>query len=130
MEDFSVFTLVGIVSFALLTVALVIVGKKQRLLNQQLRDSQARIEAMQTELNALYSGAAGVGSHLAKLEAQVINLSDRQEQLDVRDPTTQNYNLAIDLVHQGAGVDELMRQCGLLHEEAELLVRLHGSPSL
>lgn len=86
------------------------------------------MEELQTELNALYSGAAGVGSHLAKLEAQVNSLSDRQEQLDVRDPTTQNYNLAIDLVHQGAGVEELMRQCGLLHEEAELLVRLHGTP--
>ncbi len=130
MDDFSVFSFIGTLSVVLLTVALVILAKKQRVLQQTLHDSQAKIDALQSELNALYGGAAGVGSHLAKLEAQVNTLSDRQEQLDVRDPTTQNYNLAIDLVHQGAGVDELVRQCGLLHEEAELLVRLHGSPSL
>jgi len=130
MDDFSILTLIGMVIVALLACALAVIAKKQQHLRQTLIHSQARIDALQAELNALYSGAAGVGSHLAKIEAQVNALSDRQEQQDVRDPTTQNYNLAIDLVHQGVGVEELMRQCGLLHEEAELLVRLHGSPSL
>ncbi len=130
MDDFSILILAGAVIVVLLSFALIVLGKKQRLLQQNINDSLARIDALQAELNALYSGAAGVGSHLAKIEAQVNSLTDRQEQLDINDPTTQNYNLAIDLVHQGAGAEELMRQCGLLHEEAELLVRLHGTPSL
>lgn len=128
MDDFSIFTLLGVVFIIALSCGLIVLAKKLGAVQLQLAESQSRMEELQTELNALYSGAAGVGSHLAKLEAQVNSLSDRQEQLDVRDPTTQNYNLAIDLVHQGAGVEELMRQCGLLHEEAELLVRLHGTP--
>ena len=127
MIDLSLFSLILVV---ILAIALMLVWKKQGELRRLVADKEQQLQRHQQELNALYTGAAGVGSHLARLENQVNSLTDRQEQLDVRDPTTQNYSLAIDLVHQGADANELVRQCGLMHEEAELLVRLHGPHSL
>lgn len=123
MIDLSLLSLILVV---LLALALLLLWKKQGELRRVISDSERQLQRHQEELKALYSGAAGVGSHLARLDTQVTTLSDRQEQIDVHDPTTQNYTLAIDLVRQGADATELMRQCGLLREEAELLVRLHG----
>ena len=127
MIDLSLLSLILVL---LLALALLVVWKKQGELRHLISEKEQQLQRHQEELKALYTGAAGVGSHLARLENQINSLTDRQEQLDVRDPTTHNYNLAIDLVHQGADADELVRQCGLLHEEAELLVRLHGPQSL
>jgi len=36
------------------------------------------------------------------------------------------YSSAIEKVRQGANIEELIQQCGLSREEAELLIRLHG----
>ena len=123
-------SLLSLILVVLLALALIMVWKKQGELRQILADKEQVLLQHQEELKALYRGAAGVGSHLARLENQVNTLTDRQEQIDIHDPSTQNYNVAIQLVHQGAAADELVRQCGLLHEEAELLVRLHGPQSL
>jgi predicted nuclease with TOPRIM domain len=127
MIDLSLLSLILVV---LLALALLVLWKREGELRHIITEKEQQLRRHQEELKALYTGAAGVGSHLARLENQINSLTDRQEHLDVRDPTTHNYNLAIDLVHQGADADELVRQCGLLHEEAELLVRLHGAQSL
>lgn len=127
MIDLSLFALILVV---LLALALLLLWKKQGELRRIISEKEQQLQRHQQELAALYSGAAGVGSHLARLENQINSLTDRQEQIDIHDPSSQNYNLAIELVRQGADADELVRQCGLLHEEAELLVRLHGPQSL
>jgi hypothetical protein len=127
MIDLSLLALILVIVLAL---ALLLLWKKQGELRRIITEKEQQLQRHQQELTALYSGAAGVGSHLARLENQINSLTDRQEHLDVRDPTAHNYSLAIDLVRHGAAADELVRQCGLLHEEAELLVRLHGPQSL
>lgn len=127
MIDLSLLSLIFVV---LLALALLLIWQKQSQLRSAISENERQLQRHQEELKALYTGAAGVGSHLARLENQVNSLTDRQEQIDIHDPSSQNYNLAIELVRQGADADELVRQCGLLHEEAELLVRLHGPHSL
>jgi len=127
MIDLSLLSLILVVVLAL---ALIVIWKKQGDLRHLITEKEHQLQRHHEDLQALYKGAAGLGSHLARLENQINRLSDRQEQLDVRDLSTHNYNLAIDLVHQGADADELVRKCGLLHEEAELLVRLHGPRSV
>lgn len=127
MIDLSLLSLIFVV---LLALALLLIWQKQSQLRSAISENERQLQRHQEELKALYTGAAGVGSHLARLENQVNSLTDRQEQIDIHDPSSQNYNLAIELVRQGADADELVRQCGLLHEEAELLVRLHGPQSL
>lgn len=123
-------TVLSLVLVTILAMALLLLWRKQGELRRIVMERERQLQRHQEELNALYSGAAGVGSHLARLENQLNTLSDRQEQFDVRDPSTQNYSHAIELAQRGAAAEELMRQCELLHEEAELLVRLHGPHSL
>jgi len=121
------FIAIGLV--VVLAVALVLLAKRQSRLQQALNQSQERIDHLMDELKALYAGAAGQGNHIARIEEQINQLSDRQEQIDVQDPTSQSYSEAIELIQSGASADELVRH-GLRREEAELLMRLHGRQSL
>mgnify|MGYP002620751088 CR=1 FL=1 len=117
------------VLIVVLAAALVVLAKRQARLQHALLEHQGRIDGLMDELKALYAGAAGQGTHIARIEEQVSQLSDRQEQLDVQDPSNQSYSEAIELIERGASVDELVRH-GLRREEAELLMRLHGQQSL
>jgi len=127
MADLSVFVIIAVA--ALLVVAFLVLAKKQSRMQRQLFESQCRVEQLMEELKAIYAGAAGQGNHIARIEAQLRQLSDRQEQLDEQDPTNQNYSDAIELIQSGASTDELVRH-GLRREEAELLMRMHGAQSL
>ncbi len=120
--------LIAIGLAVVLAVALLL-AKKQSRLERALAENQERVDRLMDELKALYSGAAGQGSHIARIEAQMNQLSERQEQFDVKDPTSQSYSEAIELIQSGASIDELVRH-GLRREEAELLMRLHGEQSL
>lgn len=120
--------LIAIGLAVVLAVALLL-AKKQSRLERALAENQERVDRLMDELKALYAGAAGQGSHIARIEAQMNQLSERQEQFDVKDPTSQSYSEAIELIQSGASIDELVRH-GLRREEAELLMRLHGEQSL
>lgn len=113
---------------AALATAVVLLAKKQSRLQRALAENQAKTERLMDELKALYAGAAGQGNHISRLETQMNSLSDRQEQLDVKDPTSQSYSEAIEMIQSGASIDDLL-QHGLRREEAELLMRLHGEHS-
>ena len=121
--------LASLVMTAFLVVALLLLAKKQSKMQHQLSESQRRVEQLMDELKAIYAGAAGQGNHIARIEAQLGQLSDRQEQLDEQDPTNQSYSDAIELIQSGASTDELVRH-GLRREEADLLMRMHGAQSL
>ena len=123
MIDLALLTLIFVV---LLTMVVLMLYRKHRQLRDAIVENGRQLQHHQQELAALYAGAAGVGSHLVRLENQIHGLTDRQEKQETHDPVAQNYHLAIDLVRQGANARQLVEQCGLLHEEAELLVRLHG----
>ncbi len=112
-----------------LVAALLVLAKKQSRMQQQLFESQQRVEQLMEELKAIYAGAAGQGNHIARIEEQLGQLSDRQEQLDEQDPSNQSYSEAIELIQSGASTDELVRH-GLRREEADLLMRMHGAQSL
>ncbi|MBI3771237.1 MAG: DUF2802 domain-containing protein [Gammaproteobacteria bacterium] len=123
-------TISAIIVFSLIGVLLLggmILIRRQRRLNRELNSACLRIKVIENELRALYAGAAGVGTHLARVESKLGNLSYRQDQMDVHDPSVQTYNQAIEMAQRGASVTDLMKRCHLLREEAELLVRLHGT---
>jgi len=125
----DLFVLVVIAVAVVLIVALLVLAKKQSKMQSQLTESQRRVEQLMDELKAIYAGAAGQGNHIARIEEQLGQLSDRQEQLDEQDPTNQSYSDAIELIQSGASTDELVRH-GLRREEADLLMRMHGAQSL
>ena len=111
----------------LLIIVSIVLAYRQRHARKEIDRNKTEIHALRSELGALYAGAAGVGSQLARIESKLSTLSDRQDQVEGGDSSTiVSYNQAIEMVHQGANVEQLMNSCGLLREEAELLIQLHG----
>lgn len=93
------------------------------------REMKAGLQRLREDMQALCTGAANVGKHLAAMEQKIRRLSERQDQVELRDPAQQAYGHAIRLAQRGADVDELIASCGLARGEAELLLRLHCSNS-
>lgn len=102
---------------------------KVRRLSARDRQRNAELQSLQNDLRALCAGAVGVGEHVERIEQQVRRLTERQDQLDLRDPATQSYRHAIKLAQKGASVEELMSASGLVRGEAELLMRLYRAHS-
>lgn len=84
-----------------------------------------QLNVAQHQLGALCSGAAAVSTHLGRVEQQLKRLAERQDRLDLKDSVTQSYEHAISLVRRGAAPEELVLRCGLVRDEAELLVRMY-----
>lgn len=116
----------ALVASCVALIAVVFVQRKAARLERSLAEQTERTTKLQDEIRALLSGATGLTEHLAKAQAQLKRLSQRQDQLDMRDPQTQAYDYAITIARRGASREELMRRCGLVRDEAELLVRMYG----
>lgn len=121
--------LIALLTLATVTVAIgvgwaVSMRRTQRIL--RLADAQWReLGRLQGEVRALASGAAGLAQAMAATETQLKRVSDRQQNLEVREPTAQIYEHAVKLARNGASAEELMARCGLVREEAELLLRMN-----
>jgi hypothetical protein len=83
-------------------------------------------EVLQNELSALCAGASGMGTHLSRVDQLLVRLSERQDNTESHDSVHREYDRAVKLVRNGAGVEEIMSQCNLLKTETELLMQLHG----
>lgn len=88
-----------------------------------------RIVVLESELSAMMDGAFGVASHLQKVEGNLKDTVQRQEQLQQRDMGNLPYNDAVRLASKGASVDELVEHCSLSRSEAELVAMLHKKSS-
>lgn len=95
-------------------------GRRERELNDALR-------RLREDMQALCTGATNMGKHFATLEQKLRRVSERQDQIELRDPAQQTYGHAIRLAQRGADIEELIAHCGLARGEAELLLRLHGN---
>ncbi len=85
-----------------------------------------QIQRLVDEFAAMCRASAGVGDHVVKLEQQLRHVVDRQDQWELRAGGDRSYQQAIQMVHKGAGVEELVTNCGLTRGEADLIVMLHG----
>lgn len=117
-----------VVGAALLLLAMLQAASVIRL-RRACRVLQGDIAALQNELGALCAGASGMGAHLGRVDQQLQRLAERQDTLETHDALHREYDRAVKLVRNGAGVEEIMAQCNLLRTEAELLMRLHGAPA-
>ncbi len=81
----------------------------------------AQLERAFTELRSLHET-------VSVMNARLDSLSERSEIDSRRAPASsqRGYDVAQRLAKNGAGVDELIDNCGITRHEAELLVRLHG----
>lgn len=117
-------SIVALFSLAFLAISLLL-SLKSRRLTRQLAEHDQRVQVLQTELRAVTAGAVGMGQSIAKVEQLIRRLGDRQDQLVMSDPEGRSHAHAIKIARQGASVEEVINICGLVREEAELLVRLH-----
>jgi len=119
-SDYFMF-LLGAVN-ALLICLLLRLSSRQRDTNKRY---EQKIKLLNDDVSALCTGAAGMGGHLNKIEQKVKRVLERQDQLDLRDPSDRALSQASRMARQGASVDELVSTCGLVRAEAELLMLLH-----
>ncbi len=80
---------------------------------------------LRDDIRALTAGGVGMSDHMLRLEQHVRRLSERQDQLELQDPVNQSYEHAIKLISNGADSSELIARCGLVRDEAELLLRMY-----
>lgn len=116
--------------FALLAVASLLGAwlavRTARRADRRLREHGQRLEALQEDVRALCAGAVGVDERMARMEHRARRLTERQEQIELRDNGDRLYAQAVRMVEKGAGADELVSVCGLSRGEAELMVRMQG----
>ena len=93
---------------------------------RKLEQVRVPVNALGSTLNALCAGAVGVDRRLSELEQQGRDLVCRQESMESQKQNERPYGEAIQLVHRGASIDRLVAELGLSHNEAELVVMLHG----
>lgn len=85
------------------------------------------IEGMRRDLAALCTGALGTGGHLGRIERELLRVAERQDRLERQGAAQGEYDRATRMIRGGAGVEELIDQCGLGRAEAELLLRMQAA---
>jgi len=92
-----------------------------RLTKIQEKQNQ-EIESLQGSINAICSGAVGVGEHLSLLDERSRLLMERQEKIELNENSNRNYKFAQKMVKKGAKLEDVIEDCGLAHGEAELVL--------
>lgn len=75
----------------------------------------------------LCATALTTDGYMAATDEQISGLCAKISDYQHNEPSTHPYSLAIQKVHSGASVSELMQNSGLSQDEAALLIRLHGA---
>ncbi len=107
-----------------LLIVTAIVLRRRRL--KRAAASTTELQALRTDLGAMCASIAGFSERLIRIEQQLRNVGDRQDQLELRPGGERSYVHAIRMVQKGAGMEELVASCGINRGEAELLLRVHG----
>lgn len=96
----------------------------------KLKESHSSLSAdfkRQTrDLKGLYSAANHLTERLIQAERTIADLEKKTDDFDDQQRNDHPYSTAIKLVKNGARVEDLVEQCNVTQDEAELLVRLHG----
>ena len=130
----QIFAVSALLGAGLLQAILAIAGYRSR---SERRQREHNLRALQEELMVISSENTALGRRISLLElqqSQVIRLQDQEQQHQYQQPAQsgpvgQAYEVAVNLVRKGTDVDELISTCGLSHGEADLIMRLYGSPT-
>lgn len=117
--------------FAVAAVGFVFVlGAAATVMALRLRALRREFEVTRSDVAALFSAGTGVGIRLDSLEERVRRTSERVEQWELSEPFKRSYKQAMSLIDTGAGVQDLIDQCGVTRGEAELLSDLRRLAAL
>ncbi|MGZ8163253.1 MAG: DUF2802 domain-containing protein [Methylobacter sp.] len=79
------------------------------------------------DIAGLCSAALAVNNRITTTEEQIKALWTKSADYKKNEQYDHPYSGVLQKIRSGAGVHELMQDCGLSHDEAALLIRLHGS---
>lgn len=112
--------------FAVIMAIYVVMIKRQLSRSEQFCSDL--IDDLSKEINGISHGSMGIGRKALALEERINVLEEQLQQLKDNDPTGVSYQEASRLVELGAGIEDLMSNCGISRPEAELVTALskHG----
>lgn len=101
-------------------------------LKQQLEKLEGIVSGNSKDIAGLCAAAVTVDGRITNAGSQLSDLYDQLEQYHQQvelqvEQSAHPYSGDIRKVRSGASVDELMQSSGLTHDEAALLIRLHGA---
>lgn len=94
-------------------------------IRRQEKRHQVLINVLRNEIQGMTGSSIGMGKRLMTVEQKLNIAVEKQHELENRDPGVLAYNQAARLMEMGAGVDDLVRSCGIGRPEAELMALLH-----
>lgn len=121
--------------FVLEAVALILLWRRQKRLKQEYQILRSQLQRGSDDVAGLCAAAIAVDKRLSENESHLNRMLEtlkasaepRPEALfPVEEEPQGGYSLAIEKIHRGASLDELVKSCGLTRDEAVLLMRLHG----
>lgn len=115
---------VGLLALVSLAAVLVTALLWARIRRQEKRH-QVLINVLRNEIQGMTGSSIGMGKRLKTVEQKLDIAVEKQHELENRDPGVLAYNQAAKLMEMGAGVDDLVRSCGIGRPEAELMALLH-----
>ncbi len=130
MSVFNVF-------FVVLTLILIGEGVLLTWLWTRYRRQAQRLEQLQHSQSRQQCDIVGLCAAAVRMDEKMGELIRQMKDVHVRIQDIQHlplegespYQVAIEKICQGAGVDELVLECGISREEAALLIRMHREES-
>ncbi|RME32646.1 MAG: DUF2802 domain-containing protein [Gammaproteobacteria bacterium] len=95
-------------------------------LQRAITRREQHLRLLRQEFAALLDCSRGLANQLGHQQLQLRQVNHRQQQLELNEGGEGHVREAVTLVRRGAGVEELVGDCGLSRSEAELVLRLHG----
>ncbi len=134
MSDYLLVVVAG--TLVLFAGVLVWLLREHRKLKEDYRLLTDQVQSHKEDVAGLCAAAVVVDQRLAASDARLNDVLDithaappslPQPSSPIHDDQQpQGYDTAIQKIRRGAGVDELVKDCGLTRDEAVLLIRLHG----
>lgn len=130
--------LLMVVAATVVVIAVVLLWllRELKLLRREYRLLAEQLQSSKEDVAGLCAAAVVVDQHLSAHDAQLEGLITSVPAQQPAEPVVaqvaksveepQEYDRAIQKIRRGAGVDELVKECGLTRDEAVLLIRLHG----
>jgi hypothetical protein len=122
----------GIINL-ILTVVVIRLVILCRQLSRGLSSLEEKVGRNSKDIAGLCSAAVRVDDSIQQQAHYINEIAGKiseLEQLEAGGYVSSPYQNVISRIHQGATVEQLVKDCGISQEEATLLIRLHGDPDL
>lgn len=96
-------------------------------LREDFRSLAGAVSAFGSDIAGLCQAGVCQDGRISTHSRQLQELVDKIEVISYQDQSGQSFHAAISAARKGADVQSLIERYGLTRDEAELLIRLHGS---